>query len=186
MKNIILNLLILTAVGLFLSGCYTVVWSPEDNFPTQSDYEQGYYDGYYGSPFYGDYGYYYNYPWWLNIAPPAVNATSKNRVNTATGEYEIMMAEEEMPQDEGGNVNTLHALLVNSGGSDSSGSNTSVNKSSSSSSSSSSSGRNSSSSSSSGSENVRNNNGSRNSGAGENNVKNFYSNYCKFLSNNYL
>ena len=85
MKRIILNIIILTSVGLFLSGCYTVVWNPEDNFPTQTDYGQGYYDRYYNSPFYGDYGYYYNYPWWLNIAPPATNNQSNNRDNASAG-----------------------------------------------------------------------------------------------------
>ena len=110
MKRIILNIIILAAVGLFLSGCYTVVWSPEDNFPTQSDYEQGYNDGYYNSPYYGDYGYYYNYPWWLNITPPATNAHKLIEI-LLLGQFVIMMAEEEMLQEIEAKLTIPHRLL---------------------------------------------------------------------------
>jgi hypothetical protein len=163
MKRIILNISVLAAVGLFLSGCYTVVWSPENNFPTQSDYEQGYNDGYYNSPFYGDYGYYYNYPWWLNITPPASNAQTTNRDNTATGAVRNNDGGRGNAPRDRGEINNSPPPAINSGDSSSS-SGTGVNKSSTGSSSSSTSGRNSSSSSSSDSNNVRNSNGSRNSG----------------------
>ncbi len=161
MKRIILNIIILAAVGLFLSGCYTVVWSPQDNFPTQSDYEQGYNDGYYNSPYYGNYGYYYNYPWWLNITPPAANAQPANRDAAAGAVRNNNGGRGDTPRDRGEIINTPPPA-VNSGGS-TSGGNSSVEKSSSKSGSSASSGRNSSSSSSD-SNNVRNNNGGRNSG----------------------
>lgn len=57
-------------ISVGLSGCYTIVWTPKDNFPTaeNSNYQD---NGYYASPYYGGYYYYYNYPWWYSIQPPA-------------------------------------------------------------------------------------------------------------------
>ncbi len=69
MKNIILKIFAILLITVGLSGCYTIVWTPKDNFPTaeNSDYQD---NGYYASPYYGGYNYYYNYPWWYSIQPP--------------------------------------------------------------------------------------------------------------------
>jgi hypothetical protein len=61
-------------VSFFISGCYTVIWTPEDEFPNDENYnnDPGYYiDNYY---------YYYDYPWWYTITPPSPK--------TKNGEYE--------------------------------------------------------------------------------------------------
>ena len=70
MKNIIVKIFAIFIIAVGLSGCYTIVWTPKDNFPTaeNSDYQD---NGYYTNPYYGDYNYYYNYPWWYSMAPPA-------------------------------------------------------------------------------------------------------------------
>jgi hypothetical protein len=68
---------------LSFTGCYTVIWTPEKEFPTESSYyESGYSyyeDAYYADPYYGGYNYYYEYPWWLSMTPPV---TSREETKT--------------------------------------------------------------------------------------------------------
>ena len=66
MKNYLLNSTIIFSALLFLSGCYTVIWMPEDEFPSEIVYE-----GYYSEMYYGDYYSFYDYPWWIGIVPPS-------------------------------------------------------------------------------------------------------------------
>lgn len=69
--------LILFFISLNFTGCYTILWSPEDEFPSESSYS-GYDDGYYSDPYYGGYSYYYEYPWWLSIVPPTISNQGEN------------------------------------------------------------------------------------------------------------
>ena len=64
-KQILIWLMFLTTIFI-IPGCYTVIWSPDMQFPSKenSDYQ---YDGYYSDPYYGNYNYYYDHPWWLDI-----------------------------------------------------------------------------------------------------------------------
>ena len=64
MKNYLLNSTIIFLALLFLNGCYTVIWMPEDEFPSEIVYE-----GYYSEMYYGDYYSFYNYPWWSGCTP---------------------------------------------------------------------------------------------------------------------
>ena len=64
MKNYIKLFTLFYLIPFLSNGCYTILWTPEDNFPDESNY--GYYDSYY----FDEYNYYYDYPWWLSIAPP--------------------------------------------------------------------------------------------------------------------
>ena len=66
MKKHILKLIIILSAIFFLSGCYTVLWMPQDEFPTESSYNE-----FYSEPYYGDYYSFYDYPWWLNLVPPS-------------------------------------------------------------------------------------------------------------------
>ena len=53
--------------GFLFSGCYTVIWMPQDKFPTDYAADNYYYDEFY-------YGSYYpvdNSPWWLRFSPPS-------------------------------------------------------------------------------------------------------------------
>lgn len=67
-------------IVLGLSGCYTIIWSPNSEFPTQenSDNSAVYYDDYYYGPYYG----WYDVPWWYDYVPPA-SGTPYTRDNTS-------------------------------------------------------------------------------------------------------
>jgi hypothetical protein len=77
-KNI-LSLFALIIGGVFftfsLTGCYTVMWSPDQSSQAQQDDPN---DAYYDNTYYGDYYNYYDVPWWRSI--PAV--TSSETGNT--------------------------------------------------------------------------------------------------------
>lgn len=66
MKKSILNSVITISAMLFLSGCYTVLWMPEDKFPSEIATNE-----YYSETYYGDYYSFYDYPWWLSLVPPS-------------------------------------------------------------------------------------------------------------------
>ncbi len=77
------KILILTLFALFsfgFAGCYTVIWSPDMQFPTQADSGTEV-NNYYSYNYYGDYNYYYAEPWWYSLAPPAYIAPTKERTN---------------------------------------------------------------------------------------------------------
>lgn len=64
MKNLKkLFLVIFLTIPFLTNGCYTVLWTPDEDFPDESNYE--YYDSYYIE----EYHYYYDYPWWLSFTP---------------------------------------------------------------------------------------------------------------------
>jgi hypothetical protein len=65
------------AVIISFTGCYTIVWSPDTEFPTEKNYNNN--DGYYPDYYYGDYYYFYDYPWWFNITPPIYIDKTKER-----------------------------------------------------------------------------------------------------------
>jgi hypothetical protein len=76
MKNIVLKISLFILIGFSLTGCYTVIWTPDQEFPTSNNY---YYEenNYYSGGFYpGAYDYYYGYPWWYSITPPVSNTES--------------------------------------------------------------------------------------------------------------
>jgi len=67
------KILFFLLIPFFFGGCYTVIWTPEEDFPDESNYESYDNDTYYGEEYY----YYYDYPWWLTIAPPTHNRTDE-------------------------------------------------------------------------------------------------------------
>ena len=69
-------------IALFLvlftfTGCYTVLWLPDDEMP--KSYSQ---NEFYNSDFYGEYYDFYSTPWWvinpINIYYPSKNISTKN------------------------------------------------------------------------------------------------------------
>ena len=66
MKTITVKILLFAGLLLGLNGCYTIIWSPDTEFPTENSSTTIYY----GDVYYGNYYYYYDYPWWLDIVPP--------------------------------------------------------------------------------------------------------------------
>jgi hypothetical protein len=71
MKNIII---LAASLILTLQGCYTVVLTPEDNYVTNGEYY-----GYYPIEYYGDYGNYYDLPWWYTS--PVITVGSTQQIN---------------------------------------------------------------------------------------------------------
>lgn len=66
MKKHILNVTIIFSALLFLNGCYTEIWLPEDGLPSENVTSE-----YYEEIYYGDYYAFYNCPWWIGVIPPA-------------------------------------------------------------------------------------------------------------------
>jgi hypothetical protein len=158
MKKYILNLVIIISATIFLNGCYTVLWMPEDDFPSEISTNE-----YYPELYYGDYYGFYDYPWWTNFAPPRTpvgegyirneNSTTSSIRNEGQGR---------------GTDNGREIIRTNPPSKEASNNNNSDNTSSSSTGSSSSVNSSSSSSNTRSSNNssVRNNNGNRNSNSG--------------------
>jgi hypothetical protein len=83
---------IIFLTGINLVGCYTVLWTPDKEFPTESEYYNNngysvsedtysdpyYTDVYYSAPNHGGYAYYYETPWWLSLNPPSKNNTKED------------------------------------------------------------------------------------------------------------
>ena len=67
MKSIryILAVIILT---FGLQGCYTIIWNPDQEFPTEENTTSIYGDSFY----YNDYYFFYDYPWWFRISSPLI------------------------------------------------------------------------------------------------------------------
>lgn len=57
-----IKFILLSGLFLLLPGCYTVIWDPDVNSP--SEVRQDDYTAYYEPEYYGDYYYYYDTPWW--------------------------------------------------------------------------------------------------------------------------
>ncbi len=67
-----LSLIIFLIIPFLANGCYTVLWTPDEDFPNESNYE--YYDTYYSD----EYIYFYDYPWWLSFTPTYKYRTDDN------------------------------------------------------------------------------------------------------------
>lgn len=62
-----------------LTGCYTVIWDPsQPQLPESNNNQEA--EGFYPDPYYGDYSYYYDSPWWFDISltPPGGKAVSRD------------------------------------------------------------------------------------------------------------
>lgn len=64
--------LILLLLSISFTGCYTILWTIDDDLPSQDAYGNSY-DIYYSDPYYGGYSYYYEYPWWIGFSPLPVS-----------------------------------------------------------------------------------------------------------------
>jgi len=66
--------LITIIISFIISGCYTVLWTPEEELPNENTYQQDSGNTYYND----DYYYYYDYPWWLTVSYPVTNINDNN------------------------------------------------------------------------------------------------------------
>lgn len=71
MKTMLLKILFTVLIFIGLNGCYTIIWSPDSEFPTQDNSDNS--TIYYGDTYYGPYYIYYDTPWWYDYAPPVVS-----------------------------------------------------------------------------------------------------------------
>ncbi len=83
---------------LSLTGCYTVVWTPDAQLPSRESDSSGD-GGYYNDYYYGDYYNYYDAPWWYNVNPPAYN-------NQPAYNRDTSRSMESLRNDNGGRGNT--------------------------------------------------------------------------------
>lgn len=185
MKNLIKILTLVIGISFLFTGCYTIVWDPSQEMPTQEAYSDNV--DFYGSEYYGGYGSYYETPWWVGvpvyIVPPD-NTTNKNqtkdRTNNGSSNNGGRTSDTENMRNSGerGNTDrnsgiTTPPPTINSGSTNSSVTKTTSptrdsgsNNNNSSNTSTTSSGSSSNDNRSSGSIDTRNNSGSRNSGSG--------------------
>ena len=72
----IFNISILTiAVSFLFTGCYTIVWDPNMEFPNEETYNYNEDSEFYDYEDYGGYVDYYESPWWVT---PVVYITTTN------------------------------------------------------------------------------------------------------------
>lgn len=158
MKKYILSILILSALFL-INGCYTVIWMPDEQFPSEVTTNE-----YYDQTYYGDYYGFYDYPWWMRLAPPSTpigsdyirneNGTTSSLRNegegrnTDTGRKVLQTAPPSRDSNSGTSTNETNSSSNNNNNSSSVNSNSNSNT------------RNSDSNS------IRNNDGNRNSNSG--------------------
>ncbi len=85
MKKILFNSLLSLFILFGLSGCYTIIWSPDTEFPNEGNSEAS--SIYYGDTYYGPYYIWYDVPWWLDYTPPISTTTGSGSRdnNTETG-----------------------------------------------------------------------------------------------------
>ncbi len=89
MKKYLIKIILIVITVISFSGCYTMLWSPDEQLPSES-----YNQPYYSEPYYGEYNYYYDYPWWvrdrhLYIAPtpiPTQSTGGSSAVNSVRNE----------------------------------------------------------------------------------------------------
>jgi hypothetical protein len=74
MKSYIITIVFIILSLFAVPGCYTVVWEPDMEFPDEYNSEYST-DTYYGESDYGNYSYFYNYPWWFNLDIPTKERT---------------------------------------------------------------------------------------------------------------
>lgn len=122
--------LVVLFIAFSLTGCYTVVWEPDMEFPNEYNSEISS-DVYYVESYYGNYDYFYNYPWWLSITPPTkerVTDRDKNpsmntlrnenggRINTGNRNPDILVTPP--PSRDGSSNNTGSDSGSNTGSND--------------------------------------------------------------------
>jgi len=164
MKKLLFKLSFILLIIFGFSGCYTIIWSPDSEFPNQDNSDNS--TIYYGDPYYGPYYDYYDIPWWYDFAPaPTVTRPTREnnpeigRLRDSGGDRgESPRIPDVQPPSRNGDTTSNN---TNTGSSNSSGNSSTETERSSSSSNTGSTGDRGSSS---GSGSVRNNNGDRSSG----------------------
>lgn len=82
MKFFIINLALILGLSFLAGGCYTIVWSPSEEFPDKESYSGS--NEFYGTDYYGSYGDYYESPWWIITPVPVYIITPEGVVEKNT------------------------------------------------------------------------------------------------------
>jgi hypothetical protein len=99
MKKIFLTIVLIFGFSVLFSGCYTVLWIPEEDNLSNNDTNDAYESSsFYDTDYYGGYGSFYETTWWAanpvyfgNPKTENINqSTTKNRTNNKTAETEII------------------------------------------------------------------------------------------------
>ena len=82
MKTFIRIFALVIGINFFLTGCYTIVWSPSQELPNEENYSDE--NDFYETEYYGNYGTYYETPWWVGapvylISPGSSTESYKTR-----------------------------------------------------------------------------------------------------------
>ncbi len=92
MKNRYLTGILLLISGIFFfPGCYTMVWTPDQNLPDSTQTV----DNFYPEIFYGNYGTYYNSPWWNSYSMPSYQTNSPAYNNRDTNQAQSFIRNHE-------------------------------------------------------------------------------------------
>ncbi|HUX92390.1 MAG TPA: hypothetical protein VMV36_01195 [Ignavibacteriaceae bacterium] len=92
MKNRYLTGFLLLISGIFFfPGCYTMVWTPDQNLPDSTQTV----DNFYPEIFYGSYGTYYNSPWWNSYSLPSYQTNSPGNNNRDTNQAQSFIRNHE-------------------------------------------------------------------------------------------
>lgn len=65
-----------------IQGCYTIIWTPDIDFPTNGKNDDS--ENYYDETYYGDYTPYYGVPWWYTVPPTTFTPLVKERSKEVT------------------------------------------------------------------------------------------------------
>ncbi|MDY0083890.1 MAG: hypothetical protein RBR74_11970, partial [Ignavibacteriaceae bacterium] len=84
MKNLIGLLSLAFLINLTMTGCYTIIWDPTAEVSYSGDYDDE--SEFYGSTYYGNYGGFYESPWWISYpvfigSGNVSGTTTKDRTN---------------------------------------------------------------------------------------------------------
>ncbi|MHB9013125.1 MAG: hypothetical protein ACYC49_13000 [Ignavibacteriaceae bacterium] len=92
MRNRCLTGFLLLISGIFFfPGCYTMVWTPDQNLPDSTQTV----DNFYPEIFYGSYGTYYNSPWWNSYSLPSYQTNSPGYNNRDTNQAQSFIRNHE-------------------------------------------------------------------------------------------
>ena len=170
MKKTINIIILIFGLGFLLTGCYTIVWDPREEYPNDDNYTES--DGFYESDYYGGYGDYYESPWWITTPVFVVypggedSPTTKDRNNGRSSDTESIRNSNGRGNTDRESTITTPVTTTNSGNSNNSNSGTTTTTKRDSNSENTSSSSSTTDTKSSGSNDTRNSSGSRNSGSG--------------------
>jgi hypothetical protein len=88
MKTKIKILAALFALQFLFTGCYTIVWDPDEQFPTSENLSGD--DGFYEEDYYGSYGGYYETPWWITFPVYVVYPNTENPVTPRSSDTQTL------------------------------------------------------------------------------------------------